>query len=488
MDIVWVAAEMVPFSKTGGLGDVAGAVPAALAARGHRVLAISPLYKPVPDAQPLPVQSAIRLFGAEHRARWQAVDRDGVRWLLLDHPSYRRPGIYGDDRGAFDDNLYRYALLSRAAIEAALTVPLADGAPLGDRVVFQANDWHTGLLPVYLDAWYRSRGRFVHSPVVLGLHNLGHQGSQPASAYYGLDLPARFWQTVEMSGVLNPLKAGLVSADALVAVSPTYARQIQVDHAFGLEGILRARSERLIGILNGIDPVWDPSTDTHLPAHFSATHLDGKAECKAALQREAGLPVRPAVPVIGLISRLDPQKGIDLLLEVAPWLLRQDVQLLLLGSGADRYESAFRELAYQHPQQVAVKIGFDESLAHRIEAGADMFVMPSRFEPCGLNQMYSMRYGTVPIVHATGGLADTVTTVDPARDDGTGWAFPEFTASSFAAALEYALVTYRQHPQAWRKIQWNGMTKDFSWNGSAALYEKVYQRALELRGAPSAAS
>ena len=284
-----------------------------------------------------------------------------------------------------------------------------------------------------------------------------------------------------MNGRLNPLKAGIVASDALVAVSPTYSKQIQVDHGFGLEGVLRMRSDWLVGILNGIDASWDRRRIQHLPARFDASDLTGKAHCKAALQREMGLPVRPDVPLVGLIGRLDPQKGLDLVEEIAPWLLSQDVQVVMLGSGSSRYEDLFRRMATEVPHRASAKIGFDEGLAHRIEAGADLFLMPSRFEPCGLNQMYSMRYGTVPVVHATGGLADTVVTVDPNRSDGTGWAFPEYSAASLVQALSFALLTFRRFPDAWRRIQRAGMTTDFSWNRSAALYERVYQRVLDRR-------
>ncbi|MEQ1503177.1 MAG: glycogen/starch synthase [Myxococcota bacterium] len=473
-NVLWVSAEMAPFSKTGGLGDVAMALPKALAARGNRVVAVSPRYKPVEGAEPLPAASKLHLFGADHLVQYHVLDRDGVRWVLVDHPSFRRPGIYGDDRGAYPDNLFRYTLLTRAAIELA-------AAMFGEQVVFHANDWHTALLPVLLDAMYRPAGRFRNAGVLLGLHNLGHQGSTSAEAFPALGLPGRWWPTVDMSGRLNPLKAGIVSADALVAVSPTYSKQIQVDHGFGLESVLRMRSERLVGILNGIDATWDPATDPQLAANYTAADLDGKALCKAALQREVGLPVRPGVPLFASIGRLDPQKGIDLLEAVLPWLLQQDIQLVMLGSGASRYEDLLRTAMAAAPHKVRVKIGFDEALAHRIEAGADVFLMPSRFEPCGLNQLYSMRYGTVPVVHATGGLADTVVTVDPARTDGTGWAFPEYTAESFARAIGFALLTYREFPAAWRRIQHTGMTTDFSWDQSAALYEQVYARILDWR-------
>jgi starch synthase len=480
MDIVMVAAEMAPFSKTGGLADVAQALPKALAARGHRVLAISPRYRPVSEARELSITCTVHLFGMDHLVRFYALDKDGVRWLLVDHPSFHRQGIYGDERGAYQDNLFRYTLMSRAAIEAAAIIPV-NRRPLGERVVFHANDWHTGLLPVYLDAHYRPVGRFVRSGVLLGLHNMGHHGSTTSDQFQGLDLAPRHWPTLDMSGRLNPLKAGIVAADGLVAVSPTYSRQIQVDHGFGLEGLLRMRSERLVGILNGIDESWNPARDPHIAAPFHADDLSGKSTCKAALQREVGLPVRPQVPLLGLVSRLDPQKGIDLFQQITPWLLAQDVQIVVLGSGASRYEEFLRQTAQARPDQFRAVIGFSEPLAHRIEAGADMFLMPSRFEPCGLNQMYSMRYGTVPIVHATGGLADTITTVDPSRKDGTGWAFPEFSAESFTQALHFALLTFREFPAAWRQIQLAGMRTDFSWNRSAALYEKVYEKILGWR-------
>jgi starch synthase len=479
MDIVLVASEMAPFSKTGGLGDVAGALPKALAARGHRVVAISPRYKPVADEKELPIRVRFWLHGQEHAAGFHAVDRDGVRYVLVDNPCFHRKGIYGDDRGAYPDNLFRYALLTRAALEVAPLIPV-NGAPLGERVVFHANDWHTGLLPVYLDAHYRPVGRYAHAATVLGLHNLGHQGSTGRDAFDDLDLAPRWWPVLDMGGRLNPLKAGIVAADALVAVSPTYAKQIQLDHGFGLESALRLRRERIVGILNGIDEAWDPSTDRFLPARFDADDLSGKAVCKASLQKELGLPVRD-VPLLGLVSRLDHQKGIDLVEQITPWLMARGVQLVMLGSGSPRHEAFLESLARKYPHQARGRVGFDEAMAHRIEAGCDLFLMPSRFEPCGLNQMYSMRYGTPPIVHATGGLADTVIHVDPRRTDGTGWSFREHTPEAFAQCVSWALSTWSEYRAAWRRIQRNGMTTDFSWDRSASLYERVYERTLQLR-------
>ena len=473
MDIVFVASEMTPFSKTGGLADVAEALPRALAARGHSVWAISPRYRPIDGEVASDARFHVRLFGMVHEVRLYEVKEGGVSFVLVDHPSFHRAGIYGDAHGSYGDNLFRFALLTRTALELGLAV--------SERPVFHANDWHTALLPVFLDAKYRPRGLLKHAATVLGLHNLGHQGSADGAAFDGLDIDGRFWPTVEMSGRLNPLKAGIVSADALVAVSPSYAKQIQADHGFGLESVLRMRSDWLVGVLNGIDDRWDPATDPHLAENFDASDLAGKAACKRALQQEMGLPVRPDVPMLGLISRLDHQKGVDLVQEISPWLLERDVQLMMLGSGAPEFEHFFREVERRWPDRARGWVGFNEPLAHRIEAACDIFLMPSRFEPCGLNQMYSMRYGTVPIVHATGGLADTVTTVDPRHDRGNGWAFSPLTSAAFARSVTYALETYWNYPEAWRRIQERGMTTDFSWDRSAALYEEIYQRVLAKR-------
>lgn len=474
MNIAVVAAEVAPWSKTGGLGDVCGALPKALAALGHRVLTIAPRYKAYPDAWDTGVRARVHLFGHGHDVAFFHAHTHGVHHLFVDHPSFHRPGIYGDSNGAYGDNLFRFALLSRAAIEAAARVPL-DGTPLGEDVVFHANDWHTGLLPLYLEAIYRPAGRFAAAGTVLGIHNAGHHGTAPAHEFAGLDVSARWWPATDFDGRVNPLKCGATLARKLVAVSPNYAREITSHLGFGLEGIFAARGADLVGVINGVDDAWDPTTDKHIPAHFSADDLTGKAACKAALQAELGLPVRPDVPLLGLVTRLDHQKGVDLLQAAAPWLLRHDVQLALLGSGSPALEQWFREVQRAVPNKVSATVGFNEGLAHRIEAGADVFLMPSRFEPCGLNQLYSMRYGTVPVVHATGGLADTVETFDPAADRGTGWAFRSFSADAFMEALGWALYTYGTFPDAWRGIQLRGMRQDFSWERSARAYERIYE-------------
>lgn len=475
MNIAVVSAEVAPWSKTGGLGDVCGALPRALAALGERVLTIAPRYKAYPDAWDTGVRARIFLFGQHHEVAYFHAKTDGVHHLFVDHPSFHRAGIYGDAHGAYGDNLFRFALLSRAAIEACARVPL-DGEVLGEDVVFHANDWHTGFLPLFLEALYRPAGRFSRAGSVLGIHNAGHQGSAPAHEFAGLDVSARWWPAADFDGRLNPLKCGATLARKLIAVSPNYAREITRDLGFGLEGIFAGRGRDLLGILNGVDDAWDPRTDKHLERTYGVEDVvEGKAANKAALQRELGLPVRPEVPMLGLVARLDHQKGVDLLQAGAPWLMRHDVQLVLLGSGSSALEGWFREAERTWPDKARGWVGFNERLAHRIEAGADIFLMPSRFEPCGLNQMYSMRYGTVPVVHATGGLVDTVETFDPLEDRGTGWAFPTFSVEGLVEAMGWALYTFRGHRDAWRGIQRRGMERDFSWERSARAYLAAYE-------------
>ncbi len=476
MNIAMVAAEVAPWSKTGGLGDVCGALPVALAALGHDVMTISPRYKDYPDAWDTGMRALVYLFGQHHEVRYFHAKVDGVHHVFVDHPCYHRGGIYGDSQGAYGDNLFRFALLSRAAIEATALVPL-DGVPMGEDVVFHANDWHTGLLPLYLEAVYRPAGRFPGAGTVLGIHNAGHHGSVPAHDFAGLDISSRWWPAIDFDGRANPLKAGATLARKLVAVSPTYAREITGPLGFGLEGVFASRGADLVGILNGVDATWDPATDRHLAATYTADDLSGKATDKAALQRELGLPVRADVPLLGVIARLDHQKGIDLVEAAAPWLMRHDLQLVMLGSGSPALEGFFRHAEHAWPDKARGWVGFNEGLAHRIEAGADMFLMPSRFEPCGLNQMYSLRYGTVPIVHATGGLADTVQTFNPVSETGTGWAFRPFSLEAFVEALGWALYTWRMHPKAWRGIQQRGMAQDFSWERSARAYAEIYAAA-----------
>lgn len=496
LQICSVSAEVAPFSKTGGLGDVAAALPPALAALGHRVLTVTPRYRDYPEAWDTGRRLRFPLFGAVHEvALFHAHVPGHGDVVFVDHPAICRGGIYGDRSGSYGDNLLRFALLSRSAIEVARRFGPGGGPALADAgpVRFLTHDWHAGLLPVYLRAHYQAQGLLTDSACVHVVHNLAHQGTEDLGAFGGLDLERRWLPTVEMDGRLNCMKAALVSADRVVTVSPTYAREITTP-AFGcgLDGVLRARRGALSGILNGIDTTaWNPATDPHLPAHYDASALAdpadpgergprlGKATCKARLQAEVGLPAHTHVPLVGFVGRLTGQKGIDLLERVGRWLASTGAaQLVILGTGEARLEAALAALGRRWPQRVAVRLAFDNGLAHRITAGSDIFVMPSRFEPCGLNQLYALAYGTVPVVHATGGLADTVRSFDPASDSGTGWAFSPPTTAAFQQALGFALTTWHQHPSTFRRIARRGMQPDRGWSHSAAAY------AATLAGPP----
>jgi starch synthase len=480
MQVCSVSAEMGPWSKTGGLGDVAGALPVALAARGHRVLAVAPRYQAYEDAWDTGIRLRFPLWGQAHEVALFHREERGVDRVFVDHPAIRRGGIYGEGGSSYPDNLLRFALLSRAGIEAARRLPLDRPLSLRGPVSFLAHDWHTGLLPLYLHAHYRSQGLLMDARCALVIHNLAYQGVYAAADFGGLDLPGWCWPTADMGGRLNCLKAGIAGAERVLTVSPGYAEEIRTpEHGFGLDGLLRARGGAVGGIVNGVDLAeWDPAADPHLPAAYDAADLAGKAVCKAALQAELGLPVRPEVPLLGFIGRLDPQKGVDLVAAVAEWLLGQDVQLALLGSGRPDLEDFLRHVGARWPTRARGVVGFSTPMAHRIVAGADLLLMPSRFEPCGLNQLHALRYGTVPVVHATGGLRDTVAPFHPFPDQGTGWLFGRPSPDAFAEALHHALRTFWDHPASFRGIQARGMAQDVGWDRSAAAYEQVLGEML----------
>ncbi len=475
MEILFVASEVAPWSKTGGLGDVASALPRALAARGHTVSVVSPRYYAVDVRQPgfEPMHRAVRLRG-EPTTLW-AHRAGGVAFYFVEHDRYfgSRRGIYGDARGDYEDNAERFAYLSRAA----LAMPAA--LRLRPRIV-HANDWQAGLVPFLFRREHREDPTLARSRTVFTIHNLAYQGIFPKAAVPALGLPwsAFRFEAMEFHDHLSFMKAGLTFADALTTVSPTYAREILTpEGGAGLDAVLRHRARDLTGILNGIDvDEWDPSRDPDLPAVYSAKDLSGKAADKAALQRELHLPVLPEVPLIGMVGRLAEQKGIDLVAAVLSRLATQDVQLAVLGSGSRALESVFVRASCDHPRRIAARIGFDEGLAHRIEAGADIFLMPSRFEPCGLNQMYSLRYGTVPVVHAVGGLEDTVEDSD-GKDRGTGFKFGEYHPRALWGALTRALEVYRDRA-AWLGLVRRGMAQDNSWDRSAARYEQLYRKLV----------
>jgi starch synthase len=459
MRVLHVASEAAPFAKTGGLADVLGALPPALAKLGHEVAVVLPRYRGVVlprsriwDALAVHVGPHLFLAGIDE------VVRQGVRYLFVDIPAlYDRAGIYYDSTGDYPDNHIRFAALAQAALAIARSIFRPD--------IFHAHDWQAGLVPLYLHEHFAGDPTFFGSRCVFTIHNMGYRGNFPAAAIadLGLDPALANPSGFGVDGGVGFLKAGIVWSDAITTVSPTYAREIQVDP------LLAPHAAKLTGILNGVDyDEWNPETDWRLAARYSAHDLSNKRECKLALLREMGLPPDPGPPVIGIISRLAYQKGMELVVEIAPWLARHQVSLVALGSGDAALETEFRGLASAHPAKIAVRIGYDETLAHRVEAGADMFLMPSRYEPSGLNQMYSLRYGTLPIVRATGGLADTV-------DPETGFLFRDYSAEALASAVGAALEAYRDRDD-WTKRMLLAMSKDFSWNASAREFDRLYRR------------
>jgi starch synthase len=476
LKVLFVASECVPFSKTGGLADVAGALPIALASAGHDVRVVVPRYR-VSKRHPAerhPAPLAVPLGPGE---AWCAVwetrfSKSDARVYLLEHDAlYDREGVYGDAGGAYGDNLARYTLLCRGA----LRVCEAEGF-FPD--VIHVHDWQTALVPVYLST-IEARSPMAAAASVLTIHNLGYQGWFPKGELHQTQLPwSEFHRrSLESHDSLNLLKGGIYHATLVTTVSPRYAREIQTpEGGEGLDGVLRDRGGDVIGILNGIDDeVWDPARDPHLAAPFSADDLDGKAACKAALQAEVGLPEEPLAPLVAVVSRFAHQKGIDVFAGALDDILSLGAQVVVLGAGDRWAEELFTRLSTSHPRFRAW-IGMNEPLAHRIEAGADIFVMPSRYEPCGLNQLYSQRYGTLPVVRAVGGLDDTV------ENERTGFKFEALDADELAQAVATAVYTYHERPEHFRMMQYYAMEKPMGWGHAARQYEALYRLALARRG------
>jgi starch synthase len=482
LKVLFVSSEVAPFMKTGGLGDVVGALPKALRRRGVDARVVAPLYAGI-DWHALE-----RLEGGLEVPMWWGPAHGAVRlghlpgsdvpvYFLEYHRYFDRPHVYGPPGDSYPDNLERFTFLSRGALQLTKALHFVPD-------VVHANDWQTALVPAYVNTveWAQP----LHGAgTVFTIHNLAHQGVTDGGAMFVTGLGQGHYHPGEFEhfGTLNLLKGGLRHANAISTVSPTYAREIQTPaYGFGLDGVLRERSGDLFGILNGIDvDAWNPATDRHLAERFSREDLAGKAACKAALQHEAGLPADPHVPVFGVVSRLAEQKGLDVLAHAIERVLSWHVQLVLLGTGDPEGEHFFRSLAARHRDRFRAWIGFDDGLAHRIEAGADFFVMPSRFEPCGLNQMYSLRYGTLPIVRATGGLVDTVQKYDEATGDGTGFVFSDLSPDALSSTIGWAVSTWfdrRHHVEAMRR---RAMEQDFSWDRAAAAYERLYLHAYQSR-------
>lgn len=488
MKITFAASEATPFAKTGGLADVVGALPRELAKLGHQVTVFLPFYsrvrKQIENDGEGESQNAIQSLTIPFRYynRFAGVvdagKRDGVQHYFIDCPElFDRKELYGPSVADYTDNAERFGLFCRAVLEASKQL----GAP----DVFHVHDWQAALIPVYLRTVYLADPALHSAATVLTIHNAAYQGSFPPKTTEELLLP---WEVFTMDKLeqydrFNFLKGGVVFSDQLTTVSKKYAEEIQTPE-FGeqLDGVLHERAADLHGILNGVDyELWNPATDGHLAAHFTPENLEGKRACRADLLHAFGLEgVADATPVIGIVSRFARQKGFDIMAEIAEEISERDVAVVALGTHDPYYENLFREWAFRHPANIAVQIRYDDALAHKIEAGSDMFLMPSRYEPCGLNQIYSLKYGTVPIVRATGGLDDTIEEWDAKKGTGTGFKFEGLKSKDLLAEIDRAIEAFR-NKESWTLLMRNGMARDYGWSGPAKEYVRVYEEAVRSK-------
>jgi starch synthase len=486
MNVVFAASECVPYSKTGGLADVAGALPKALAELGHSVSVYLPRYKQtkLSDAKVL-LPSVTVPF--DDRYRFCTVldggQHSGVRFYFIDYPPFfDRAALYGSPAGDYPDNAERFALYSRAVLEASKI--------LGVPQIFHCHDWQTALIPVLLRTSYADDPVFRNSATLFTIHNMGYQGLFPPDTLPLLMLPWDLFtiDKMEFFGKVNFLKGALAFSDFINTVSRKYSQEIQTpEYGFGLEGVLKERAATVTGILNGVDySEWSPERDAYIARQYSINDLEGKQECRRDLLEQFGLAhANPEFPLIGIVSRFAAQKGFDLIAQVANELARLPLTMTVLGSGDKEYEETFRRLQHLFPHKFAVKVAYNNAIAHKIEAGADMFLMPSRYEPCGLSQIYSLKYGTVPIVRATGGLDDTIEAWNPVAEKGTGFKFTSYSGAALLASMKEALQAF-QDKAKWKKLMINGMSKDFSWAASAREYARLYERLAASRSASAA--
>jgi starch synthase len=496
LNLLIVSSEAVPYAKTGGLADVAGALPLELAKLGHDVILLLPRYRclsesgrpflPVCRLQVITPQGLVDTLVEENVVPVGQGDCRVRVWTIRNEAFFDRPGLYQDRGIDYPDNLDRFSFFCRATIE---VIAYLRTSCRWNTDILHLHDWQTALCAVYLNIVDRDRPEVQGMRTVLTLHNVGYQGLFLGEQFAKTGLPLSLFTPVglEYYGSVNLLKGGIVFADYLTTVSPTYAREILTPElGFGLEGVLRNRADRLLGILNGIDiDRWNPETDPYLPANYSVTDRSGKQVCKQALQREFQLLETP-VPLLSVIARLTSQKGLDLVATIIPQLMAMDLQLVILGTGEPQLEAKLKALQARYPHRMGLRIGFDEGLAHRIEGGADVFVMPSRYEPCGLSQLYSLRYGTVPVVRKTGGLADTVLPLTArARQAGqaTGFQVKEDTADALLAVLRRAVALY-QNQSMWDQLVEAGMTTDVSWARSANAYDRLFVSLVRGRKPP----
>ncbi len=479
--ILMAFSEVAPFAKTGGLADVGGALPFALSELGCDVRIVMPFYNRFIEKianKKLSVENLSVPLGSQVLAAdiyHVRLDDNVVVYFIQRDEFFDRSYLYGTPKGDYFDNFQRFTYFSRAVLAMCPEVQFKPD-------VVHAHDWQSGLVPAYLKHLYATDEYWAKTASVFTIHNIAYQGQFAPELFPLTGLPAHFFSMdgMEFFGGINFMKGAIVSADVITTVSPRYSDEIQTrEYGEGLEGVLQKNRSRLHGILNGADyNEWNPETDPYIAANYSRHNLDGKRICKLDLLREVELPERLMNrPLLGGISRLADQKGFDLLAAVLDKLVAQDIGLVILGVGDDKYQRMLTDLATSYPEKVSVQLKFDEPLAHKIEAGADIFLMPSRYEPCGLNQIYSLRYGTVPIVRATGGLYDTIKPFSPARGEGVGFSFDKYKADSFWRALMEALALFNQ-PETWRQIMQNGMATDFSWKSSALEYLELYEKIL----------
>ncbi len=487
--VLFVTSEAVPFAKTGGLADVAGALPKFLKPLGCDLKLVMPYYR------------IIRNSGLPHRYLTTDIEvpigeeilkadlyegelqKDIPVYFIGRDEFFDRDALYGTSKGDYFDNAERFIFFTRAALNLCSVLGFSHD-------IIHHHEWQTGLLPAYLRSLYRSDPLFARTATVFTIHNIAYQGLFRREKFRITGLPEEMYspEGVEFWERINLMKAGIVYADVINTVSQKYSQEIQMpEFAYGLDGILRKRKQDLYGILNGVDyEDWNPSRDSHLVAHYSLQDMTGKRECKRDLLKEFHLPPSlEKVPLLGMISRLADQKGFDLLADILKDLFSLGVGFVLLGTGDQKYHDLFKEIARRYPSQAGIRIAYDDRLAHKIEAGSDFFLMPSKYEPCGLNQIYSLKYGTIPIVRGTGGLDDTITDYDPVTRRGNGFKFVRYDAKEFLSAVKRALGFFSS-PDHWGQLLRNAMTADFSWRGSAEAYVRLYRKALEKKAARGA--
>lgn len=481
LKILFASSEVAPFAKTGGLADVSASLPAALASLGHHVVVVMPLYRSVKEGR-LKLKKHEVYLDVPFRGNIEKDQvlfselSDNVRiYFVNKNEFFDRSALYGTPEGDYPDNAERFIFFSRAVLSLSQLLEFHPD-------IVHCNDWQTGLVPVYLKILYKDDSFFSESRTVFTIHNLAYQGLFPDQSMAISGLPRELFsmEGLEYYGKMNFLKGGIVFSDAITTVSEKYSHEIQTkEYGYGLEGVLQNRAKDILGILNGVDyEEWSPENDTHLAANYDLNDLSGKRKCKLELLELFELDRSENAPLIGIISRLAAQKGFDILAEAVEELIESGVSLILLGTGDKTYEKQFAELGEKHRGHFGVKIAFDNALAHKIEAGADMFLMPSRYEPCGLNQMYSMRYGTIPVVRATGGLDDTIKEFDARSGKGNGFKFAEYSSGALVEAVKRAMRVYEKR-DVWLGLMKNAMEEDFSWNRSALRYEKVYWQILQ---------